>query len=273
MKLAISAGHNPDGKIGSGAIGLIKESTEARKVVGEVIRLLTANGHTAYNCTVDNGTSQTDILNKLKTKHNAITSDMNISIHFNSGASDEKGNGKTTGVEVLVYNLNSDNSMAKRVCDKIASTGQQNRGLKERQGLAFLKGTKGKSMLIECCFVDDADDVKKYNYKTMAKAIVEGILNKTISDGGTSIVVKYKVLVDALDSPDGDIARIFKWKNSGIVIETIDSFKTWSAENLYIIGGTSEAKFKAKGYKDNYTVFNGTNRYDTLDKAVAFQLK
>ena len=32
MKFNIHAGHNPDGKIACGAIGLIKESTEARKV-------------------------------------------------------------------------------------------------------------------------------------------------------------------------------------------------------------------------------------------------
>ena len=30
-------------------------------------------------------------------------------------------------------------------------------------------------MLIECCFVDDKDDAKLYNYKRMAEAIVRGI--------------------------------------------------------------------------------------------------
>ena len=32
MKINVHAGHNPDGKIDCGAVGLIKESTEARKV-------------------------------------------------------------------------------------------------------------------------------------------------------------------------------------------------------------------------------------------------
>ena len=40
MKINVHAGHNPDGKVACGAIGLIKESTEARKVKKEVIRLL-----------------------------------------------------------------------------------------------------------------------------------------------------------------------------------------------------------------------------------------
>lgn len=40
MKINVHAGHNPDGKIACGAVGLIKESTEARKVKKEVIKLL-----------------------------------------------------------------------------------------------------------------------------------------------------------------------------------------------------------------------------------------
>lgn len=44
MKFNVHAGHNPDGKIACGACGLIKESTEARKVKNEVIRLLRKMG-------------------------------------------------------------------------------------------------------------------------------------------------------------------------------------------------------------------------------------
>lgn len=40
MKINVHAGHNPDGKIACGAVGLIQESTEARKVKKEVIKLL-----------------------------------------------------------------------------------------------------------------------------------------------------------------------------------------------------------------------------------------
>ena len=44
MIINVHAGHNPDGKIACGAVGLIKESTEARKVKKEVIRLLRKKG-------------------------------------------------------------------------------------------------------------------------------------------------------------------------------------------------------------------------------------
>ena len=49
-----------------------------------------------------------------------------------------------------------------------------------------MKKTKAPCVLVECCFVDDLDDVKLYNAKSMAKAIAQGILNKTIEDKKTT---------------------------------------------------------------------------------------
>lgn len=178
----IHAGHNPDGKIACGAVGLIKESTEARKVKNEVIRLLKSEGHTVYDCTVDDGTSQSNVLYKIVKKCNEHTVDLDVSIHFNAGANDKAGNGNTTGTEVLVYSSTSkSNITAKNICEKISALGFRNRGVKVRSDLYVLKNTKSPALLIECCFVDDADDVSLYNYETMAKAIVEGILNKSVS--------------------------------------------------------------------------------------------
>lgn len=82
------------------AIGLIKESTEARKVKNEVIRLLKKQGHTIYDCTCEDGTNQSDVLNKIIEKCNTHVVDVDISIHFNASANDTKGDGKTTGIEV-----------------------------------------------------------------------------------------------------------------------------------------------------------------------------
>ena len=46
MVINVHAGHNPDGKVACGAIGIIRESTEARNVKNEVIRQLKGLGHT-----------------------------------------------------------------------------------------------------------------------------------------------------------------------------------------------------------------------------------
>lgn len=176
MVINVHAGHNPDGKKACGAVGLLRESTEARRVKNQVIKLLREKGHTVYGCTCNNGTSQSDVLQKIVTKCNKHKADLDVSIHFNAGANDKKGNGKTTGTEVLIY---SDSSKAKpyaeRVCKAIAALGFRNRGVKVRKDLYYLRKTAAPAMLIECCFVDDMDDARLYNYKKMAAAIVKGI--------------------------------------------------------------------------------------------------
>lgn len=178
MIIKVHAGHNPDGKIGCGAVGLIKESTEARKVTKLVVKYLRQAGHKVYNNTVNNGKSQDDILNKLLSKINKSFCDLVVSIHFNSGANDAIGNGDTAGAEVLVYALNQKpRSFANHIVNEIAKLGFDSRGVKARPELAVLGRTKYPSLLIECCFVDDKDDVKLYDAEKMAQAITLGILN------------------------------------------------------------------------------------------------
>ena len=187
MRINIHAGHNPKGKIACGAVGLLDESTENRNVVKELKYYLEKEGHTVYDCTCDNGISVSDVINKIAAKSNANVVDLDISIHFNSGANDKAGNSKSTGTECLIYNAsNNKEAIANRICANIAQLGYKNRGVKLRTDLSILKKTKAPCILVECCFVDDKDDVKLYDPKSMAKAIAQGILNKTIEDKKTT---------------------------------------------------------------------------------------
>ena len=54
MRINIHAGHNPDGMTACGAVGLIRESTEARAVKDRVVAQLAAMGHTVHDCTCNN---------------------------------------------------------------------------------------------------------------------------------------------------------------------------------------------------------------------------
>ena len=187
MRINIHAGHNPKGKTACGAVGLLDESTENRNVVKELKTILETEGHTVYDCTCNDGTSVADVINKIVAKANTNTVDLDVSIHFNSGAKDTKGNGATTGVEVLVYKTGGQAEVvAKRVCEQVSKLGYKNRGVKIRTDLSILKKTKAPCVLVECCFVDDLDDVKLYNPRSMAKAIAQGIINKTIEDKKTT---------------------------------------------------------------------------------------
>lgn len=175
MRINVHAGHNPDGMVACGAIGLIRESTEARAVKDRVIAQLAAMGHMVCDCTCNNGADQNDVLKKIVAVCNAQETDLDISIHFNAGAQSE-ADGHTTGTEVYVYSTSSAaTAYAQRVVDSIATLGFRNRGVKERQSLYVLRHTRAPAMLIECCFVDDPEDVALYNADRMAAAIVAGI--------------------------------------------------------------------------------------------------
>ena len=175
MRINIHAGHNPDGMTACGAVGLIRESTEARAVKDRVVVQLTAMDHTVHDCTCNNGASQQDVLKRIVAACNAHEVDLDVSIHFNAAANPEP-DGKTTGTEVLVYDKTSKSvPWAQQIADSIAALGYRNRGVKERPGLYVLKHTKAPALLVECCFVDDPEDIAIYNADRMAAAIVAGI--------------------------------------------------------------------------------------------------
>lgn len=54
--------------------------------------------------------------------------------------------------------------------------------MKYSSGLYVLKNTKSPAMLIECCFVDDLDDVAVYDADKMARAIVKGLTGEDVQD-------------------------------------------------------------------------------------------
>lgn len=216
MRINVHAGHNPAGKVACGAVGIINESTEARRVKDEVISQLRELGHTVYDCTVDNGTGQSDVLKKIVAKCNAHAVDLDVSIHFNAGAGDQKGNGKTTGVEALLYsNASRAYGYAEKVCRTIAELGFRNRGLQYRPNLAVLKNTKSPAMLIECCFVDDRDDVQLYDYRSMAAAIVHGIAGQRVQ-----VPVESEKADTDEETPTGDRNALYRVQIGAYSVKT-----------------------------------------------------
>ena len=218
MRFNIHAGHNPDGMVACGAVGLIKESTEARAVKDMLIAILRNAGHTAYDCTCNNGTSQNDVLKKIVAKCNEHTVDLDISIHFNAGAGDKTGNGRTTGVEVFVYDCKTfAYGYAEKICSEISSLGFRNRGVKINQGLYVLNSTKAPALLIECCFVDDKDDINIYDAGKMAEAIAEG-LGVKIDKEDVEVVEPSKIIVDGKEVA---VKRILKDGTNYIAIRDL----------------------------------------------------
>lgn len=259
-KMNFSAGHNPDGKIASGAIGIIKESTEARNVVSHMVKFAKAEGKTVYDCTCNNGTGQKDVLKKICAKCNQHKVDLDISIHFNSF------NGSAKGIEVIYVNKKVASvaaSVAKSVSSKL---GIVNRGIKYRDNLYFLNNTASPAILIECCFVDNKEDVSKYNAEKMAKAIIEGILGKTI--GTVSTPTDNRKVVKTLIVADGEVdkkaAEVLKWKITDAVVTTSKDFNKYKAEKSIGIGGPACNATKCD------VELIGDDRYDTMIKAAEY---
>lgn len=206
MRINVHAGHNPAGKVACGAVGLINESAENRKVKDEVIAQLQALGHTVYDCTENNGTGQADVLKKIVNRCNNHAVDLDVSIHFNSGAGDTSGNGKTTGVEAYVYSISSKaKPYAEKICQAIAELGFRNRGVKTSSTLYVLKHTVSPAVLIECCFVDDKDDVELYDYQKMAAAIVKGITGQVVQE-----VPETDSAGEGEETPTGDKKALYR---------------------------------------------------------------
>ena len=181
MILNVHAGHNPDGKTACGAIGLIRESTEARKVKDLVIAYLRKQGHTVYDCTVEDGKNRDDILYKIVKKCNSNKVDLDVSIHFNAGRNDYVGDNSTGGTEVFAYDAVGEGyKYAQKISNEVAKLGYRNRGAKVNSTFYVLRNTNAQAILIECCFVDDKDDINLYDADKMAKAIVKGITGQEV---------------------------------------------------------------------------------------------
>lgn len=164
-----------------GASDLLDEVNEDRAVKNKLIELLRANGNTVYDCTDDYSTTQNKNLYSIVSKCNAHTVDLDISIHLNSARNDRVGDGKCGGVEVYGYD-DRIYGVAYKIAENIANTlgiGFHGSPVKYEKDLRVLRETKAKAILIECCFVDDRDDVSRWDSTKCAMAIASALGCKT----------------------------------------------------------------------------------------------
>ena len=219
MKIGIDMGHTLSGE-GTGSSGCgYKEQNLTRELGKIVIEMLKKEGHTIYDCTVDKSNNNSQQLIDRVNKANKQPLDLFVSIHFNACVKDEKGDGKTTGTEVLLYSTSSKaKPYAERIVKKIADVGFKNRCVKTHNAYV-LKHTKAPALLIEICFIDDRDDMDVYlkSPRKVAKAIVEGILDKTIIDATEMPKTGfYRVLVGSYRDKNNAIKRQEELKSKGI---------------------------------------------------------
>jgi N-acetylmuramoyl-L-alanine amidase len=171
-KVVISSGHCT--KV-QGAVGLINEVEEARRVVDALAIALRERGVEVdtYHDTVSE--SQGENLERIVDYHNSRSRQIDLSVHFNAYVETTK----PMGVECLYY---SDSSLSSKLSAAIADVGLINRGAKQRKDLYFLANTSEEAALLEVAFVDSSADVELY--KKWFDVIIENLADAI---GGDSV--------------------------------------------------------------------------------------
>lgn len=163
----ISPGHF--GK-GTGAVGLVDEATEARRVAREVVSQLKRTGAPVQYIDDTQSKNQRANIHYLVAAHNKTVREYDISIHFNAV---DGMRVEGIGTEVLYVNP-AVKELAEQISTNIAAvSGLKNRGAKYRTDLGFLNGTAKKALIIEVCFVNSREDVATYqqHFQAICRAI------------------------------------------------------------------------------------------------------
>ena len=201
MKILLIAGHGGS-PYDSGAVGCgYTEAVETRRMATAIAPLLRNYGFEVVMYDQKN-----DAYKVLKNGGSLPLSGVSyvIELHLNAAANDPKGNGKTTGVEVLVHTGETGITVEQAICRRIAALGFTSRGVKRRGDLLVMNTVHRKGIshaLIETCFVDDADDMKLYKAKfyAIAHAIADGVaegFGKKVQKEDDEVTQKKTVSID-----------------------------------------------------------------------------
>lgn len=166
MKYGIDIGHNcpPD----VGAKGIRQEDVLTMEVGNKVVSKLQALGHQVIGCRPSRASSVGNSLQQRCNTANSNNIDVFVSIHFNSF------NKEANGTEVFAVS-DAGRSISKRILDNIVKLGYFNRGVKNGSHLYVLRNVYATAVLVECCFVDNKQDMDRYNAEDLATAIVKGL--------------------------------------------------------------------------------------------------
>jgi len=198
MKIYVCTGHANYGNMISSAdgssVGGCNEYNYNKELLPYIKKWCEKVGIICYTDTPEVGKlhSLEDEINYYISHANAKDYDLVVQLHLNAC------NEKASGCEVWYYPSSAMGMQyANSVCNKLGTV-WNNRGIKERKTLYWLRKTIAPSILIESFFCDNASNylkAVKLGLNAHAKLIVEGILGRDITIDNT----RYSVLVGNYD--------------------------------------------------------------------------
>lgn len=169
MIVGINCGHTVGGQAGSGAVGILEESRETRRVGYALMEQLRRRGVQVVDCTNDQAASTAENLSQIVAMANAQPLDAFYSIHFNAGGGEGSEVYTNQGRNVLE---------AETILENLSALGFPDRGIKDGSRLYVIRRTEAPAALIEVCFVDNRADADRYlnlGAERVAEAICQGI--------------------------------------------------------------------------------------------------
>lgn len=257
--IILDAGHNNASDCGAAACGTT-EASEAIKIRDKLIPLLEKNFEVIV---VPDDLDLTKSIKWINEKYKTLDDGLAISIHLNAG-----GGGNASGAETFYY---PNNEISKNIAETIIQhyckiTNFKNRGAKPDTAaavgkLAWIRDTNPWSCLIECCFIDNIDDVKKLQneYDKVAEAIYLGICavyGIKLSDQGKDNIIKEQSQKDGkeLKFKHNPLDKIFITQRFG---ERPDVYKQWSMVGHNGVDFRTRFDDSLDGKRKVYSVLDG----------------
>ncbi len=263
MKICVTTGHSilKSGK-NTSANGIKNEYKYNKSLAPKVVDLFKKEGHTVtlLQCperTLNESTDEKSYKLPIVNKGNF---DLCIELHLNAS------NGQGYGAEVW-YTSGAGGEYASRICDKLHTIGFKNRGkVKDYRGLYMLQKTKCPSVVVESFFCDNKNDctiADNNSLDKMAKAIVEGVLNKNVAEDKKE---NFDNAIIYSGDRDKAIAVIMKEYLPNSTIVDIADYKSYMCINAFAIGGGASKGLEK--FPDNVTKFVGNDFKETYRKVV-----
>jgi len=175
MKILILAGHGAGDPGATAAHGdtHYKESNEARRLASALSQELRRRGLDTEIYPMANNPFDDSRQGVLK-----ASADAAVELHFNAALRDS-GNGKAKGTECWLPLSETSEALGLALCGELEKLGFPNRGVKRRDFsvITRLRRMGIPAVLLETCFLDDADDMALYekNRDKVPVAIADGI--------------------------------------------------------------------------------------------------
>ncbi|MBB6622223.1 N-acetylmuramoyl-L-alanine amidase [Clostridium gasigenes] len=256
-RYSIDYGHCITGSDTGAAGNGYREENLTREVGKRVVDILRNNGHEVQGIDLQSAGSVRESLNYRINKINSFAPVLSVSIHFNAGGG--------TGSEIWSDGFNAP------ICNKILSNlkamGLPNRGIKDGSDFAVVS-VNPYAFLVECAFIDSANDMGKYDAMKFAMAIANGI-DSNISLSENNIKIEEEIKVENIVVFGNDIdkrgAEYLADKLQCPVISKNIPYDFSRIKNVYCVGG-KQGDFT--GYCTKF--ISGANRYDTCQAVLNF---